>query len=358
MQDMNQKTMCGVLKESPAPGAVYRTDLPVPKVGPNDILVKIRAVAICGTDLHIMEWNAYASERVPAPMVFGHEFSGDIVEVGSNVTEFKVGDRIAAETHIPCNHCQQCVTGHRHICENMKIIGVHVPGAFAEYISIPQDCAYKIADSVSYKMGAMLEPMGVGVHGVSVADVEDKNVVIFGCGPIGLMAIGAAKVWGAKKIVAVDVFDDKLEIAKKMGAAVCVNSKFQVATEIIPKAFDGAYADVVIDYTGANSAILQGLASVKKGGKMVLVGLTNKELSLDLSNQIIYKELTIVGVTGRLMYQTWKECEEILESDDFHLDAVVGGIYPLESFQSAFDDIQAGKPGKMILVPRTSQDIE
>lgn len=348
---MEQKTMSGVIKEKPEPGAVYRTDLPVPKVGENDVLVKVQAVAICGTDLHILPWTPYAASRVKPPMVFGHEFSGDIVEVGGNVTEYKVGDRVAGETHIPCNSCYQCKTDNRHICNNMKIIGVHTPGAFAEYIAFPKDCVYKLPDSVDYKMGAMLEPMGVGVHGASVAKVKGENVVVYGCGPIGLMGLGACKVWGASKIVAVDVFDDKLEIAKKMGADVTVNAKNVDAAEAIINIFDGAGADIIIDYSGSIPAIHTQFKALRKGGKLVLVGLPGQDITLDLCNSIIYKEATVIGVTGRLMYQTWEECAVLLNTPGFSLEPVVGGIYPLAEYEAAFNAITGGKPGKMILIP-------
>ena len=348
---MTEKTMFGVYKEGPVPGAVYRTDLPVPAVGPNDILVRVRAVAICGTDLHILPWTDYAAARVPVPMVFGHEFSGDIVEVGSDVKDFKPGDRVAGETHIPCNDCYQCKTDNRHICDNMKIIGVHVPGAFAEYISFPQDCAYKIPDDVSYEKGAMLEPMGVAVHGVSAAKVQDKNVLIYGNGPIGLMAVGVTKVWGAKKIVSVDLFDEKLALAKKMGADVLLNANEADVPQEVFKAFGGVGADIVMDFTGNVHAILDGFKALRKGGTFIQAGLLSEPLVLDLNENVIYKEAIVIGVTGRLMYETWRECDEILTTTDFDLTPVIGGIYPLKEYEKAFDDIFAGKPGKMLLIP-------
>jgi threonine 3-dehydrogenase len=323
----------------------------IPETGPNDVLIRVKATAICGTDLHILPWTEWAAARIPIPMVFGHEFAGEIVEVGSEVSEYKPGDRIAGETHIPCNNCYQCKTNNRHICENMKIIGVHVPGSFCEYISIPKDCVYKISDKTSYEIGAMLEPMGVGVHGVSVAGVKDKTVLVYGCGPIGLMAIGAAKVWGAGKIIAIDLFDEKLNLAKTMGADVTFNAKNTDAVKAVIEATDGIGADIVIDYTGSGKAILDGFTSLRKGGRMVLVGLPSKDLSINLSDAIIYKEATVIGVTGRLMYETWEECEQILATPGFSLDPVIGGIYPLKDYEKAFEALEQGKPGKMILIP-------
>lgn len=344
------KTMYGVLKSQPAPGAEIRDDLIIPEVGARDILVKVKAAAICGTDLHIIDWTAYAQKRVPLPMVFGHEFSGDVVAVGEKVTEVKVGDRVAGETHIPCNNCIQCKTDNRHICENMKIIGVHVPGAFSEYISFPVDCAYKLSDDFDYKIGAMLEPMGVAVHGVSAAEVSDKTVVIYGCGPIGLMAIGAAKAWNAQKVIAIDVAKSKLDVAKVMGADVVIDGSLEEPIKAVLK--ETSYgADVVIDYTGNLKAIKAGFKMVRKGGRFVLVGLSNGTIELDLSEEIIYSELTVIGVTGRRMYQTWKQCAELIESGKFNIKPVISGEYALRDYEKAFEAIKAGVPGKMLLIP-------
>lgn len=340
--------MRGLVKEKGERGAVLK-NVPIPQVGPNEILVKIHYAAICGTDQHIYQWNSWAQERVPLPMVFGHEFSGEIVEVGDNVTAYKIGDRIAAETHIPCNHCIQCKTGKAHNCENMKIIGVHVPGGFSDYAVIPQDCAWHLDDSVSYKHGAMLEPMGVAVHGVMSGDVGMKTVVILGCGPIGVMAVGAAKAAGASMILAVDIFDEKLKMAKKLGADVCVNTKEQDLKRIVMDKTEGRGADVIIDYTGNAFLIEQAFDFLKKSGRFTMVGLPNKKLSLDLTNAVIYKEANINGVTGRIMYETWYQCTRILKTGIFSLDDVIGGEYDIEDYEQAFADIENGKPGKMLL---------
>lgn len=343
-------TMYGLVKPAPAPGAEIRENLPVPTPGPREILVKVRATAICGTDSHIMAWTPYAQQRVPTPMVFGHEFSGDVVQVGSAVTEVKVGDRVAGETHIPCNHCRMCRSNKRHICENMKIIGVHVTGAFAEYICFPADCAFRLAEDFDYVTGALLEPMGVAVHGVDCADVKGKTVVINGCGPIGLMAVGAAKAWGAKQVIALDVVDEKLTVAEKMGADVILNSAKTDAPAQIVKLTDGG-ADVAIDYTGVVPAIKSMFRMITNGGRIVLVGLPNNPIELDLTSDIIYKEATVIGSTGRLMYKTWEQCIALIESGKFHMEPVISGKYALRDFEQAFAAIRAGKPGKMIMIP-------
>lgn len=341
-------TMKGLVKEQRQKGAVLKKDLPIPEIGDNDVLVKVHYAAICGTDQHIFNWNSWAEERVPLPMVFGHEFSGEIVKAGANVTAYQVGDRVAAETHIPCNHCIQCKTGNAHNCENMKIIGVHVSGGFSDYAVIPQDCIWLLDDQISYKHAAMLEPMGVAVHGVMSGEISAKNVVILGCGPIGVMAVGAAHAAGAGKVFAVDIFDDKLKMAEKLGADITVNTKNQDMKKIIMEETDGCGADVIIDYTGNVMLIESAFESLKKGGRFTMVGLPSKKLSLDLTNAVIYKEAKINGVTGRLMYETWYQCAALLKKDSYHLDDVIGGVYRLEEFEKAFADIADGKPGKML----------
>jgi len=284
-------------------------------------------------------------------MVFGHEFAGEIVERGSAVKEFVIGDRIAGETHIPCNHCHQCLTDNRHICVHMKIIGVHVPGCFAEYISVPQDCLWKLGSSVDYQTGAMLEPMGVAVHGLAEVPVEGKKLVIMGCGPIGLMAVNAAKIMGAKLVIATDIVEAKLSLAKELGADCVVNTGKKNASESILALTDNMGADVVLDYTGNVDAIKDGFSWLRLGGSFVLVGLPNREISLDLTANVIYKEAKIFGVTGRRMYQTWEKCEEILATGRFCMEKIVGGVYKIEEYEKAFEALKLGTPGKMLLIP-------
>ncbi|HHV83337.1 MAG TPA: L-threonine 3-dehydrogenase [Tepidanaerobacter syntrophicus] len=346
-----KEIMKGIVKEKPEIGAVYRNDLPVPKVKDNEILVEVKATAICGTDMHIYNWEKYAQDRLKLPMVFGHEFAGDIVKVGSMVKNFKVGDRVAGETHIPCNTCYQCQTGNKHICENMKIIGVHTPGSFAEYISIPEDCAWKLDDILSYETGSILEPMGVAVHGVLSGEIGGKTVAIYGCGPIGLMAVGAAAACGASQVFAIDVFEEKLEAAKKMGANIVLKSGQDDVVKTVLDTTCGRGVDVVLDYSGNSKAIQEGFKILQKGGRFTMVGLPNDPVALDLSESIIYKEAHVNGSTGRLMYKTWWQCSELLKSGKLDIKPVIGGVYPLEDFEKAFEALKNGAPGKMILIP-------
>ena len=336
----------------PGAGAEYREDLPIPQISDDQVLIKVHATAICGTDLHLYHWNEYAQKRMTdLPMVFGHETAGEIVEIGKNVTRYQLGDRISVETHVPCNHCWQCRNGNPHICENQHVFGVTDPGAFAEYAPVHKDCIVRLKDDISYEMGAMLEAMGAGVHGVEVAQVRDKRVLVSGCGPIGLMTIGVCKAHGASRIIACDLIDEKLEIAKTMGADLTVNSRDTDLPAFVRSQTDGVGADAVIDITGNPHAIRAGLKAVRKGGIFVSVGLPNGEVGINLTEDIIYREVIYTGVSGRLMFETWEDCMNILQSPGFSLEPVVGGIYPFRDFEQALDALKQGVPGKMILVP-------
>ena len=345
-----KETMSGIMKVQAAPGASYRTDIPIPETGSGDLLVRVCTAAICGTDQHIYHWNEWAQARIPIPMVFGHEFSGDVVKVGENVQGFQVGDRVAAETHIPCGHCYQCRTGDQHNCQDMKIIGVHVPGGFADYAVIPQACAWKLSDQLSYRHAAMLEPMGVAVHGVYSGEISMKKVVVLGCGPIGVMAVAAAHAGGAAGVMAVDVFDNKLEMARRMGASVTVNTRSPDLVSEVMAWTEGRGADVIVDYTGHTGLIETAFDALRKGGRFTFAGLPSKKLSLDLTNAVIYKEANLNGITGRLMYKTWYQCEAILAVGGVNLDDATGGIYDMCDYEQAFADIASGKPGKMLLL--------
>ena len=336
----------------PGAGAEYREDLPIPQISDDQVLIKVHATAICGTDLHLYHWNEYAQKRMTnLPMVFGHETAGEIVEIGKNVTGYKLGDRISVETHVPCNHCWQCRNGNPHICENQHVFGVTDPGAFAEYAPVHKDCIVRLKDDISYEMGAMLEAMGAGVHGVEVARVRGKRVLVSGCGPIGLMTIGACKAHGASQVIACDLIDEKLEIAKTMGADITVNSREVDLPAFVRSQTDGVGADAVIDITGNPHAIRAGLKAVRKGGIFVSVGLPDGEIGINLTEDIIYREVIYTGVSGRLMFETWEDSMNILQSPGFSLEPVVGGIYPFRDFEKALDALKQGVPGKMILVP-------
>ncbi|HBT47614.1 MAG TPA: L-threonine 3-dehydrogenase [Peptococcaceae bacterium] len=341
--------MKGLVKVKPEPGAELLHDLPVPEVKGDEILVKVKYAAICGTDLHIYDWTPYAQERVKPPMVFGHEFSGEVVAVGPEVKKFKVGDRVAGETHIACGMCFQCETGNAHICEDMKIIGVHTEGCFADYIKIPAGCGWKLSDSISWEIGALLEPLGVAVHSVLADAVNGMSVVIYGCGPIGLMAVNVARACGATQVIAVEPVAEKLAIAKEMGATHTLQPGKDDVIAGILELTGGRGADVIVELSGNGQAISECFRGLRKGGRVTLAGLPNGPVTLDLVDGVIYKEAKILGVTGRRMYDTWWQIEALLGAGKLNLEPVIGGIFPLERYREAFDALHAGRPGKMLL---------
>lgn len=348
---MTSGRMKGLVKAAPEVGAVYREDLLIPAIKPNEALVRVRAAAICGTDVHIYDWTPYAQQRLKLPMVFGHEFSGEIVELGAGVGGFRVGDRVAGETHIPCGHCRQCRTGSMHICEEMKIIGVHTEGAFADYIAVPEACLWKLDDSIGDLVGAMLEPMGVAVNGLLSGEVANRSTLILGCGPIGLFGVAAAKACGASLLMAIDLDEPKLDVARKLGADLLVNTRTEDFVARALEATGGSGFDVIVDFTGSVGVIAAAFGALRKGGRFTFVGLPSAPLTLDIANNIIYKEALVNGSTGRRMYQTWYDCRSLLQGGRVDAEAVIGGTFQLKDYEKAFAAIRAGAPGKMLLLP-------
>lgn len=347
-----EKTMRGLVKEVNGPGGfVYHTDLPVPEIGDDEVLIKVRCTAFCGTDMHILEWDEWSRRRVRAPFIPGHETAGDIVAVGKNVTGRKVGDRVSCETHIPCGECWFCQNGMPHICKNVKLFGVTQDGAFAEYTKIRADCTFLLDDAISYEAACMFEPMGAGVHGVEAAEVEGKTVLVSGCGPIGLTAVSACKVFGAVKVIACDLFDEKLAVAREMGADVTINSgKCDLVAEVL-KLTDGVGVDAAIDITGVGEAINNSLKSVRAAGRLVCVGLPSKAVTMDLTEDLIYREVTMTGVSGRRIWDTWENFARVMKSPYYKVENVMGGKFKLEEIDTAIEQIRSGVPGKMILYP-------
>lgn len=347
-----KETMCGLVKEVAGPsGLVYHTDLPIPEIGDNEVLIKVHCTAICATDLHVMEWDDWSQKRVRVPVIPGHETAGDIVAVGKNVKDRKVGDRVSCETHIACNDCFFCKNGLAHICKNVELFGVSVPGAFAEYTKIRSDCTFLLDDDISYETACMFEPMGAGVHGVEAAEVQGKTVLVSGCGPIGLTAISASKTFGAKLVIACDLLDARLEIAKEMGADVVFNSGTCDLVAEIQKLTDGLGVDAAIDVTGAGAAIRTGLKCVRAAGRLVCVGLPGKPVELDLANDLIYREVLMTGISGRKIWETWTDFAKVMKGPYFKVENVMGERFAMKDIDLALEKIHNGVPGKMLLYP-------
>jgi len=339
--------MKALIKDRPIRGATL-TDLPLPTVGENDLLVKVKSAAICGTDIHIYQWNEYAASRMKLPLLFGHEYSAEVVEVGKNVKNFRPGDRVAAETHVPCGHCFQCTTGLQHICKDMRILGVHMDGAFAEYALLPAVCAWKLDPSISYEIGATMEPFGIAVHALSKTKPTGKKVIVFGCGPIGIYAQMVAKLSGAEYVIGVDISQERLDLAKKMGTDILLNSKEVHLVEEIEKITKGFGMDIVVELTGNKAVLNEATKTLRRGGDIVLVGLFPGPVEWDVVNNVIYKEATVYGVTGRIMWETWWTAQSLILSGKMDLAGVITHRFPLEQYEKAFELAESAATGKII----------
>ena len=339
--------MKALIKDKPTRGATF-IDLPVSKIGDNDLLVKVRAAAICGTDIHIYQWNEFASSRVKLPLLFGHEYSAEVVEVGKNVTHFKKGDRVAAETHVPCGHCYQCTTGLQHICKDMKILGVHMDGAFSEYAILPAVCAWKLDPAISYEIGATMEPFGIAVHALSKTKPAGKKVIVFGCGPIGIYAQMVAKMSGAEYVIGVDLTQERLDLARKTGTDIVLNAKKVNVVEEVERISKGSGMDILVELTGDKLAVNAASKTVRRGGDMVLVGLFSGPVEWDLVNNVIYKEANVYGVTGRIMWDTWWIAQSILLSGKIDVTPVITHYFDLQDFDKAFPLAASATTGKIV----------
>lgn len=343
--------MKALVKEDATRGASL-LDVERPAIGPRDLLVKVEAAAICGTDNHIYDWTPWAQARIEPPMIFGHEFAGEVVELGSAVEGFSVGDRVAAETHIPCLHCYQCRTGRQHTCENMRIIGVHVDGAFAEYARLPQACAWKVAPEISSELGAILEPIGVAANGLFKDRVGACSVAVIGAGPIGLFCAQLALASGARQLFVTEVNPYRLDMARRIVPRATVLNPIEDDVErLVQKATQGRGVDVVVELSGSEAGIQQAFSLLAKGGRVSLVGLPSDPVTLEMTEAIIYREALVYGSTGRLMWDTWYKVDELIRSGKFDPTPVITHRFPLSQYEEALELTLSGEAGKVILKP-------
>lgn len=343
--------MLAIVKDKKNIGATLK-EIDLPVISPNEVLVKVEATAICGTDMHIYDWNQWAQNaNIKEDLVMGHEFCGQVVEIGENVEHIKVGDRVVAETHIPCGTCYQCKNDLQHICANMKIFGVHTDGCFSEYAKIPEKCAYIIDKKIDKKIGAMMEPLGVGVRAVTESEVFGKNVVVIGCGPIGLLTIATAKASGAAKIISTDISNPRLNLSKKIGADIALNPLEDNVINRVLKETNQVGTDIIIESSGSVPAIIDCFKYLRKGGVVVLAGLPSKKADIDLSVDVVFKEARIMGIHGRKMDDTWTKMKRLVESNKLDVTEVVTHEMPLSEFETAFDLLKKGEGSKIILLP-------
>src|SRR5216117_1095526 len=339
--------MHAIVKEKRAPGLKVTT-VPKPTAGPGEVLIAVRHAGVCGTDLHIADWDAWAQGRLRPPLVIGHEFAGEIVALGDGVTELKAGQLVTAEGHIVCGHCMQCRTGNGHICRNTRIIGVDRDGAFAEYITMPASNVLPL-NGIPTTVGAIMDPIGNAFHAVLTADIPGSTVFVAGCGPIGCFAVGIARAAGAAKVIASDVNARRLELAARMGAQLTINAAEDDVVGSVLEATGGEGADVVCEMSGVPSALQQAFAAVRMGGRVQLLGIPDGEVPMDLATEIIFKGITVYGVIGRKMYQTWHQMRRFLIGGQFDPRPVITHKFPLAKIDEALAAIRSGDAGKVIL---------
>lgn len=347
---MPSSTMKAVIKTKPGAGAEL-TKVDIPKPGKNEILVKVEVTSICGSDLHIYKWNSWAAQHVHPPQIMGHELAGSVVELGDDITSVKLGDFVSAETHIPCGQCRQCQTGNKHICKHLQILGVDTNGAFAEYVVIPEVVAWKNHHSIPHEYASIQEPLGNSIDTVLSEDVSGKSVAVIGAGPTGLFSVGVTKISGATTIFVTDINEYRLNLAKKMGATQTLNpQKVDVVQEVL-HATGGDGVEVVLEMSGNAEALNQGLQMLTPGGRLSILGVYNDPVTIDLNNQVIFKNIRIYGITGRKMFSTWFKAASYLRSKTLDLSPVITHKFKLEEFEKGFELMKSGNCGKILLYP-------
>ncbi|MBV8116909.1 MAG: L-threonine 3-dehydrogenase [Candidatus Eremiobacteraeota bacterium] len=340
--------MKALSKLGPQPGFALK-DVPVPAIGPTDVLIRVEKAGVCGTDHHIYSWDSWAQARIKPPLVVGHEFMGTVAAVGDAVRSVRVGERVSAEGHIADLTCLLCRTGQAHICERVKIIGVDRDGAFAEYVAIPEYNVWRLDPQTPDISAAVFDPLGNAVHTVMAAGVSTKSVVITGVGSIGLMAVGVARAAGALAVYAVDVNPARLELAQKLGAdAVFLSTQGRVA-EQIRELTNGDGADVLLEMSGSASALDLGLQALRNGGTAALLGIPSNPITLDLADRVIFKGVTLLGINGRRMFETWYQMEALVKSGRVDPRAVITHVLPYDAFDRAFELMANGEAVKVVL---------
>jgi threonine 3-dehydrogenase len=343
-------TMKALRKMQPARG-LHMDTVAVPLIGPSDVLVRVKAASICGTDLHIYGWDRWSQGRIKPPLTLGHEFCGTVERVGDEVTAVKPGDFVSAEMHVNCGHCRQCRLGQAHICQNLRIIGIDQDGAFAEFVRIPASNIIRLDPDIPEHYGAILDPLGNAVHTVLAGPIVGQTVLVTGCGPIGLMSIAVAKASGSSTVFATETNEARRAMAKKMGADVVINPAAEDAVKQILNETDGTGVDALLEMSGNPQAIQQGFRALRAGGRASLLGIPTENVPLDLVNDVIFKGATVQGIYGRRMYETWLQMTALLKAGRLNLEPLFGERAPLAKFEGAFAKLQEGLPGKILLYP-------
>ena len=343
-------TMKAVVKAKAEQGIEIH-EVPVPTAGPGDILLKVKRAGVCGTDLHIHQWDRWSQGRVKPPVTLGHEFVGEVVELGAGVTNVALGDLVSCESHVVCHTCVACRTNHAHVCVNTRTLGIDINGGFAEYVAVPAVNAWPIPPGVSLEVAAIMEPCGNAVHTAFAGDLSGCNIAVTGCGPIGLFAIGVARAAGATRVIASDVSPYRLDLARKMKADAVIDVSREDFVERVDEITQGRGLDGVLEMSGNPKAMRDGLAALRMGGRLSLLGLPTEPFDLDWNRLVIFKGITLHGIVGRRMYETWDQLDQLLRSGRLDLTPAITHTMPMEHFDDAIALLREGKAGKVVLVP-------
>lgn len=335
-----------LVKKASTPG-LWLEDVPMPKVGINDVLIRIRRTSICGTDLHIYNWDSWAQQTIPVPMTVGHEFVGEIVEVGSNVNDFRPGQLVSGEGHVVCGRCRNCMAGRRHLCTNTSGVGVNRPGAFAEYIVLPMANVWVHPRDIDLDVAAIFDPFGNAVHTALKYDLHGEDILITGAGPIGCMAAAVCRHAGARHIVVTDLVPSRLDMALKMGATEAVDVRHDSLEDVQKKLHMREGFDVGLEMSGSPRAFRDMLANMCHGGKIAMLGIPSEEMAIDW-NTVIFNMLTIKGIYGREMYETWYKMSVMIESG-LDLLPIITHRLPFAAYEEGFAALNKGDAGKVIL---------
>jgi len=339
--------MKAIAKMQAGPGAQI-VDVPEPQITrPDQIKVKVLATSICGTDYHIYTWDRWSAGRVKPPRIMGHEFAGEVVEVGTDVTNLKVGDYISGESHWVCGHCRQCLLNERHVCANTRILGVDVDGCFAPYVVVPQGSAWKNDRSIPPYLACIQDPLGNAVHATLAGEVVGRSVAVLGCGPIGIFAVAVARAAGASTVYASDTRDYRLDLAKQLGATETLNVTRDDLEKFIAARTDGG-VDVVLEMSGAPIAIQQAMRIARRGGRVSLMGIPAQKVELDMAEDMIFKGLNVQCIVGRKLYETWDTMRSLLASGRLDIEAAITHRLPFEQYDHGMALMRDGLCGKVV----------
>ena len=337
-----------VIKRKSAKGMEF-VDAPVQKIGLRDVLIKVSIASICGTDVHIYDWSRWAQNRFKPPRIIGHEFVGTVTRIGEEVTHVQIGDRVSAESHLYCGNCYQCQNGYIEVCQNYKLLGVDHNGTFAEFLVLPEHVLWKNDPNIPDDFATIQEPFGNAVDTVLSEDISAKTVLILGAGPIGLFATGIAKASGASLIILSDPNDYRLNIGKKMGANITANPKKHDIVKLVLEATKNNGVDVVLEFSGSNQALNQGLNVITPGGRLSLLGIYERRVNIDLNKEVIVKKIRIYGITGRKVFSTWYKTSRFLSSGLVNVNPIITHQFPLKDYEKGMKLMRDGKCGKVIL---------